>query len=108
MKAIRNDGAGHAEPDAEGMQTESDADVEKQFDESTGKKRKYHPFLEYSVVKEWPTGEHALLEPKAIEHEIKMLMKKFIQDSRLMVAPGKDPDKNRTDIALWKQQRAEY
>ena len=44
--------AGHAEPDAEGMQTESDADVEKQFDESTGKKRKYCPFLEYSVVKE--------------------------------------------------------
>ena len=35
-KAIRNDGACHAELDAEGMQTESDADGEKQFDESTG------------------------------------------------------------------------
>ena len=35
-KAIRNDGAGHAEPDADRMDTDSDSDVEKQFDESTG------------------------------------------------------------------------
>ena len=35
-------------------------------------------------------------------------MKKFMQDSRLMVAPGKDPEKNKTDIALWKQQRKPY
>ena len=55
-KAICNDGACHAEPDAGGMQTESDADVEKQFDEPTGKKHKYSPFLKYSVVKEWATG----------------------------------------------------
>ena len=38
-KAIRNDGAGHAESNAARMETESDADVEKQFDKSTGKKR---------------------------------------------------------------------
>ena len=37
-KAIRNDGAAHAESDAERMpvETESETDVEKQFDESTG------------------------------------------------------------------------
>ena len=35
-KAIRNDGAGHGEPDAERMETESEDNVEKQFDESTG------------------------------------------------------------------------
>ena len=37
-KAIRNDsdGAAHAESDAERMETKSEADVEKQFDESTG------------------------------------------------------------------------
>ena len=35
-KAIRNDGAGHAESDAERMETESEDDVEKQFDQSTG------------------------------------------------------------------------
>ncbi len=38
-KAIGNDRAGHAEQDAEGTDVESDAYVEKQFDESTGKKR---------------------------------------------------------------------
>ena len=31
-----HDGAGHAESDADRMETDSDADVEKQFDESTG------------------------------------------------------------------------
>ena len=36
-KAIRNDGVAHGEPDAERMETESDANVEKQFDKSTGK-----------------------------------------------------------------------
>ena len=35
-KAIRNDGAAYAESDAERMETESEDDVEKQFDESTG------------------------------------------------------------------------
>ncbi len=35
-KLSRNDGAGHAEPDAEGTKSKSDANVEKQFDESTG------------------------------------------------------------------------
>ncbi len=35
-KASGNDGASHAEPDAEGTGDESDADVEKQFNELTG------------------------------------------------------------------------
>ncbi len=35
-KLNRNDGAGHAKPDAQGTESKSDADVEKQFDESTG------------------------------------------------------------------------
>ena len=35
-KAIRNDGTAHAESDAERMETESEDDVEKQFDESMG------------------------------------------------------------------------
>ena len=46
-KVIRNDGAGHAEPDAEGTEFESDADVEKQFDESTDKKRIYTGYQKY-------------------------------------------------------------
>ena len=35
-KAIRNDEAAHVESDTKRMETESEADVEKQFDESTG------------------------------------------------------------------------
>ena len=50
-KADRNDGAGHGEPDAGGTESEFDADVEKQFVESTGKTRKYHPNLNYAEVK---------------------------------------------------------
>ena len=38
-KAKCNDGAGYPGQDAERTETESDADVEKQFGESTGKKR---------------------------------------------------------------------
>jgi hypothetical protein len=52
-KAIRNDGAAPAESNAEGTDAESDADVEKQFDESTGKmhkKRKFAPPHEYRVI----------------------------------------------------------
>ncbi len=35
-KADSNDGAGHAKLDAEGTEVEFDADVEKQFNQSTG------------------------------------------------------------------------
>ena len=105
-KPIRNDGAAHAESNAERMETESDADVEKQFDESTGKKRTYHPYLVYTEIKRWATGEDSILDPAEIKREQYMLMKKFMQDSRLMKAPGhKTLD---TDIAHWKLHRAEY
>ena len=46
-KVSRNDGAGHAGSDAEGTEDESDADVEKEFDESTGKKRNYTGYHTY-------------------------------------------------------------
>ena len=49
-KAVRNDEACHAESDAARMETESDADGEKQFVESTGKKRKYSAFHKYREV----------------------------------------------------------
>ena len=69
-KAVRNDGAGHADSDAEGTESESDADVEKEFDESTGKRRSYTGKQKYTLVKEWVTGELAVLEDAQIEHEI--------------------------------------
>ncbi len=46
-KAICNDGAGHAEPDAEVTKDESDAAVEKQFDGSTGIKHNYAGYQKY-------------------------------------------------------------
>jgi hypothetical protein len=105
-----NGGAAHAESDVERMESESDGDGEKKFDKSTGKKRNhtYGAFREYREVGRWPTGPDSLLDPAEIDHHIKMRMKKFMQDSRLMIAPGKDPEKNKTDIALWKQQRKPY
>ena len=69
-KAIRNDGAGHVGSDAERMDTKSDADVEKQFDESTGKKRNYAGRHSYRFIKEWDTGPRALLDDTVIDHEI--------------------------------------
>ena len=88
-KAIRNDGAGHAESNAEGTDAESDANVDKQFDESTGKmhkKRKFAPPHEYRVIDEWVLGADSVLEPAEIDHEIKKHLKKFMQDSGLTAA----------------------
>jgi len=105
-KVNGNDGAGHAEPDAEGTESESDADAEKQFDESTGKKRAYHPFRQYTEIKRWKTGAESELEDEQIDHEIYTHMKKFMQQSRLLKSPGhKQLD---SDVGLWKLQRAEY
>ena len=87
-KADRNDGAGHAESDAERMETESDADGEKQFDKSTGKKRKHSAFHKYREVGRWATGQQSVLEAAEIKREIFMLMKKLMQDSRLMQTPA--------------------
>jgi hypothetical protein len=61
-KANCNDGACHAEPEAEGTEDESHADVEKKFEESTGKKREYHPFCQYTEIKRWKTGNDSELE----------------------------------------------
>ena len=82
-----NGGAAHAESDAEKMETESEGDGEKEFDKSTGKKRKhtYGAFREYGEVGRWSTGPDSLLDPAEIDHQIRMLMKKFMQDSRLII-----------------------
>ena len=61
-----NGGAGHVSPDAGRMETDSDADVEKEFEKSTGKKHSYAGPLVYQVVKEWTIGPQAKLEDKEI------------------------------------------
>ena len=86
-KAKCNDGAGHAEQDADRMETESEAGVEKQFGESTGKKRCYAGPLSYRFIKAWTIGPHAKMEDKEIEHEIYSEMKLFMHASGLKKTP---------------------
>ena len=59
-----NDGAGHADPDDARMETDSEADVEKKFGESTGKKRCYAGPLTYRIIKQWTTGPTATKDMK--------------------------------------------
>ena len=54
----------------------------------------------------WPTVADSILEPAQVNHEIYTLMKKFMQQSRLMQAPVHR--ELPTDIGLWKQHSAEY
>ena len=107
-KAKCNDGARHGEPDAERMETESDPDVEKQFDVSTGKRRCYAGPHSYRFIKSWTIGPHAKLEDKVIEHEIYTEMKLFIHASGLKKTPGHKPKDTDSDFHLWKQYSKEY
>ena len=105
-KSKNHDGAAHAEPNAERMDTESDPEVEKQFDKSTGKKRCYAGPLVYRIVKQWTTGPQAKLEDREIEHQIYNEMKNYMHASGLKKTPGhKQKD---TYIHLWKQYTKEY
>jgi hypothetical protein len=79
-----NDGACHAGSDANGTEADSYLNVEKQVDESTGKKRNYNPYLQYTEIKRWPTCTDSLLEPAQINQEIYTLMKKYMHQSRLI------------------------
>ena len=105
-KAKCNDGAAHAESNDERMETESEADGEKQFGESTGKKRNYAGPLSYRFIKQWTIGPNAKLEEKVIEHKIYTKMKLFMHASGLSKTPGhRQKD---TDIHLWEQYSKEY
>ena len=107
-KAKCNNGAGHAEPDAEEIEAESDANVEKEFDESTGKKRNYAGPHSYRVIKEWTTGTgpQARLEDAEIKHQNYAEMKNILHASGLKKTPGNKPKE--TYIHLWKQYSKEY
>ena len=105
-KVIRNDGACHAELDAEGTESESDADVEKQFCESTAKKHNYTGYQKYRFIKRWVTGEDAVLEEAENQHEIYTEMKKLMHASGLKKTPGHK--QKETDIHLWKQYSKAY
>ncbi len=51
-KAIGNDVASHAGMDAEETKAKLEANVEKQFNVSTGNKRKYNSYLQYTEIKQ--------------------------------------------------------
>jgi hypothetical protein len=74
-------------------EVEDDADVEKQFDKSTGKKRNYTGYQKYTLVKEWATGEDAVLEDAEIEHEIYSEDKKIKHASGLKKTPCHKPSR---------------
>ncbi len=61
-KPIRNDGASHANPDAEGQEPESD----REEDLGATKTRRTRHVLQYVVVKRWVTGERAEMDEDAI------------------------------------------
>ncbi len=54
----------------------------------------------------WKTAPDSILEPAQIDHEIYTLMKKLMQQSRLMKALGHK--QLETDVGLWKLHCAKY
>ena len=60
-----HDGAGHAEPDPENADAESDL-------EAPQKKKRTRTVLSYEVVKRWTTGERAELTEDEIKAELVM------------------------------------
>jgi hypothetical protein len=52
------------------MESESESDDEKEFDQSTGKKLNYTGHQEYCLVKEWVIGEDSVLEEAKTQHEV--------------------------------------
>ena len=58
-----NDGAGHAEPDAENSDAESDLDAPR-------KQKRPRTVLAYEVVKRWVTGDRAELDEQEIQAEL--------------------------------------
>ena len=61
-----NDGAGHAEPDAENTDDESDL-------EAPQKQKRPHTVLAYEVVKRWVTGDRAELTDQEIQAQLELL-----------------------------------
>ncbi len=108
-KVSRNDGAGHANSDAEGIEDDSDPDVEIEFDESTGEKRNYTGYHTYRRIKECIKEQlHWLshVSKYQIRHEIYTKVKKYMHASGLKKTPGNKTKE--TDKHLWKQCSKEY
>ena len=77
-KPTRNDGASHADPDAEGRETESD----REEDLVAKKIRPPRHVLKYVVVKRWVTGDRAEMDEDAIRSELETEMRELMELSR--------------------------
>ena len=62
-KSTGNDGAGHAEPDAENSDSESDL-------EAPQKQKRARTVLSYEVVQRWVTGDRAELTEQEIQAQL--------------------------------------
>jgi hypothetical protein len=77
-KPTRNDGASHADPDAEGRETESD----REEDLGATKIRRPRHVLKYVVVKRWVTGDRAEMDEDQIRSELEAEMRHLMELSR--------------------------
>ena len=75
MKASRNDGASHTDPDAEDPANQSEEE------EELGPKKKMPPrhVLQYVVVKRWVTGDRAEQDEDEIQCELDVLMRELME-----------------------------
>ena len=97
-KSTRNDGAGHADPDAENSESGSDLDVE-----LPQKRKRSRTILKYEVVKRWTTGERAEKDDEVITNELSEEACKLMELSRQKKFPcHKSLD---TDLGGWKLAR---
>ena len=83
-KPTRNAGASHADPDAEGRETESGGEE----DLGATKIRRARHVLQYVVVKRWVTGERAEMDEDAIRSELETQMRELMELSGQRKFPG--------------------
>ena len=83
-----------------------DAQLEKCFahpKERSGGPRKWNGRADYTLVKQWVTGETATMEQEDIDRELFELARDWMWASKLKKTPGHK--ELPTDFAMWKQNR---
>ena len=100
VKLTGNGGAGRVDP-----VTENDSDEDDSGEELVSKKkRKWNGRLQYRMIKQWVTGDEAVMESEDIDRELFELARDFMSASKLKKLPCHVPKP--TDHAMWKQYRA--
>ena len=101
-KMVGNSGA----DDEDSEEEVSDADLEKCLahpKQRSGGPRKWNGRADYTLVKQWVTGEHATMEEEDIERELFELARDWMWASKLKKTPGHKSLP--TDFAMWKQNK---